>query len=84
MNFDVLDVLNPPSKVPMTKEEIFEPRIGEDLIEFGEIWDGRCGLNMTPTGKIYAKDVDYILFLGNNYVEMLENEFHHVRPRMIP
>jgi len=84
MNLNVVEVFNPPSLIPITKEEIFEPRIGEDLIEFGEIWDGRYWLAMTPSGKVYARDVDSILFLGNNYEEMLENEFHHVRPIEIP
>ena len=84
MNFNVIEIFTPPSPNPMTKEEIFEPRIGEDMIEFGEIWDGRYGLAMTPSGKIYARDVDSILFLGNNYIEMLENELHHVRPIEVP
>lgn len=83
IHFNVIEAIGEPI-VFMTKEEIFEPRIGEEMIAFGEIWDGRYWLAMTPSGKVYARDVDSILFLGNNYEEMLENEFHHVRPIEIP
>ena len=83
LHFDVMDAIMP-GEVPMSKEEIFEPRVGEDMILFGEIWDGRYRLYMTPLGKLYARTVDSILFLGNNYIEMLENEYNRVRVIEIP
>lgn len=83
LHFNVIEAIGDPI-ISMTKEEIFEPRVKENMIVFGEIWDGRYWLAMTPSGKVYARDADSILFLGNDYVEMLENEFHHVRPREIP
>lgn len=84
MHFDVLESQGTGPVVPISKEEIFEPRVGEDLIPFGEIYDGRYLLAMTPTGKIYAIDGTSILYLGKDYIEMLENDYHRVRPVEVP
>lgn len=54
------------------------------MILFGEIFDGRYLLHMTPSGRIYARDGESVLFLGDNYVEMLENIFQRKRFREIP
>ena len=84
LHFDVMEAIGMPSERPMKKEDIFEPRIGEEMILFGEIFDGRYLLHMTPSGRIYARDGESVLFLGDNYVEMLENIFQRKRFREIP
>lgn len=84
LHFDVIEAMGLPSKSPMKKEEIFESRVGEEMIIFGEIWDGRYRLEITPTGKIYGRDGHSILLLGNDYVEMFENEYNRIRPTEIP
>lgn len=76
MHFNVIEAIGIPSKFPMKKEDIFEFRIGEEMILFGEIFDGRYLLYMTPPGCVYARVGESILFLGKNYIEMLENIFH--------
>lgn len=74
MHFDVSN-LGLSGNAQLTRDDIFEPRVNEDLIIFGEIWDGRYWLTMTPSGKIYAVDNQSILMMGNDCFEMLENEF---------
>lgn len=76
LHFDVVEAIGIPSEFPIGEEDIFEPRIGEEMIPFGEIFDGRYLLYMAPSGRIYARDGESILFLGDNYIEMLENIFH--------
>lgn len=83
MHFDVMEAIGIPSEYPMQKEDIFEPRIGAEMILFGEVFDGRYRLTMTPNGNVYARDGESILFMGGDYIEMLENIFHKKEMREI-
>jgi len=84
MHFDVIEAIGFPSDIPMTEGDIFEPRVGEQMVLFGEIFDGRYFLMMTPSGRIYARDGRSILFLGNTYTDMFENIFHRTVLSEIP
>lgn len=84
VNLDVSELFRVSLSPPWTKEQIYEPRVGENLYYFGEIWNGYFNLTMAPSGKMYAVDMSVILFLGNHYVEMFENLFNNIRPPEVP
>ena len=65
-------------------KDSYEARAGERLTPFGAAYNDHLTLMMTPTGKIYGGYDNFLCFMGNSYVEMLENIYHRIKTPEIP